>query len=149
MYRADGTTNKTRATPPLWLFGTYIAFPRYVQCMLLASDLHNDVCHGFYFVLIWHAGDGLSYTSWNYSSMTLSATAVGQCDNLTASVTVTNTGNLTGAEVAQLYVSIPSKAMRAVRPLWQLAGLIRRVRLLLRLALDAPSSFALASHREQ
>jgi hypothetical protein len=57
--------------------------------------------------------------------MTLSATAVGQCDNLTASVTLTNTGNLTGAEVAQLYVSIPSKAMRAVRPLWQLAGLIR------------------------
>lgn len=48
-------------------------------------------------------GFGLSYTTFTYSNLKVRATATGA----TASFTVTNTGARAGAEVAQLYVSMP------------------------------------------
>jgi beta-glucosidase len=49
-------------------------------------------------------GYGLSYTSFQYSHLTMPASvATGQ--NVTLSVEVTNTGNVSGDEVVQLYVS--------------------------------------------
>jgi beta-glucosidase len=51
-------------------------------------------------------GYGLSYTSFSYSDLKLSSpTFKGQ---LTATVTVTNTGQQPGKEVVQLYVSAPT-----------------------------------------
>eukprot|EP00052_Salpingoeca_macrocollata_P017874 m.146254 g.146254 ORF g.146254 m.146254 type:complete len:696 (-) comp20527_c1_seq1:51-2138(-) len=47
-------------------------------------------------------GHGLSYTTFEYSSITASASSV--------SVTVKNTGSVAGAEVPQLYISFPASA---------------------------------------
>ncbi len=49
-------------------------------------------------------GFGLAYTSYRYSNLTVSP------DGLTAKVTVANTGKRSGAEVAQIYASLPQAA---------------------------------------
>ena len=49
-------------------------------------------------------GYGLSYTSFNYSDIKLSSPAIKGSQSLTATVTVTNTGNYTGKETVQLYI---------------------------------------------
>jgi len=50
-------------------------------------------------------GYGLSYTTFEYSDVTLSSDKMGHnSGDLTASVTVTNTGKYDGAEVVQLYI---------------------------------------------
>ncbi len=49
-------------------------------------------------------GYGLSYTSFNYSAPVLSKTNISGNEGLTATVTVTNTGNYDGEEVVQLYL---------------------------------------------
>lgn len=49
-------------------------------------------------------GYGLSYTTFSYSNVTLSARNVSATDTITASVRVTNTGTRDGAEVVQMYV---------------------------------------------
>ncbi|MBQ1209806.1 MAG: glycoside hydrolase family 3 C-terminal domain-containing protein [Bacteroidales bacterium] len=64
-------------------------------------------------------GYGLSYTTFTYSEPSLSASEMKAGETITASVTVTNTGNREGEEVVQLYlrdmvgsVSRPLKMMR-------------------------------------
>jgi beta-glucosidase len=54
-------------------------------------------------------GFGLSYTTFAYADLKLSATEFGT--GLTATVSIKNTGRLPGREVAQLYVSAPGKSM--------------------------------------
>ena len=49
-------------------------------------------------------GYGLSYTTFEYSNVSLSATNVSATDTITASVSVRNNGTVEGAEVVQLYV---------------------------------------------
>lgn len=56
-------------------------------------------------------GYGLSYTSFSYSNLQLSATQLDPNETLTVSFDVTNTGDVAGAEVAQLYVSHRSGVM--------------------------------------
>jgi len=54
-------------------------------------------------------GYGLSYTTFTYTNLSVSsATVAGQPVDVT--VDITNTGNLTGEEVAQIYISSPSTA---------------------------------------
>ena len=53
----------------------------------------------------WEFGHGLSYTSFEYSDLSLSSESIGANDQLDISVTVKNTGDRAGAEVVQLYVS--------------------------------------------
>ena len=63
-------------------------------------------------------GYGLSYTTFSYSGLTLPKEAVKAGDPLTAEVTVTNTGNREGDEVAQLYLNfpkVPGAPLRALR----------------------------------
>jgi beta-glucosidase len=95
---------------------------------------------------LWLFGDGLSYTSFSYSTLNLSSTTITQCDSVTVTVVVTNVGQVSGDEVSQLYVTSPSKLMPnqrqgnpqqqpdvdpsqtnfdAKRPVWQLAGATR------------------------
>jgi len=49
-------------------------------------------------------GHGLSYTTFDYSSIALDSSRIAPADTLRASVTVTNTGDYAGEEVVQLYV---------------------------------------------
>ena len=49
-------------------------------------------------------GFGLSYTTFAYGKPTLSKATIGPAETLTVSVTVQNTGNADGEEVAQLYL---------------------------------------------
>ncbi|MEO9803920.1 MAG: beta-glucosidase BglX [Reichenbachiella sp.] len=49
-------------------------------------------------------GYGLSYTSFEYSDLSISTTEMGTSDRLTASVKVKNTGDKTGQETVQLYI---------------------------------------------
>ena len=59
-------------------------------------DVNNDPVYPF--------GFGLSYTSFSYSDIKLSAASLKGNQTLTASVAVTNTGNKNGKEVVQLYI---------------------------------------------
>jgi beta-glucosidase len=52
-------------------------------------------------------GYGLSYTSFDYSAVTLNKTAICGDDTLVAEVTVTNSGDRAGEEIVQLYLSDP------------------------------------------
>jgi beta-glucosidase len=52
-------------------------------------------------------GYGLSYTTFNYSNLTLPQTSVNAGDPVAADVTVTNTGKVAGDEVVQLYLKFP------------------------------------------
>ncbi len=63
-------------------------------------------------------GFGLSYTTWRYNNHGLAKTDLIASDVLEASVDVTNTGNLAGDEVVQLYVGARgSRVERAHREL--------------------------------
>lgn len=65
-------------------------------------------------------GYGLSYTSFEYSDLNLSSKEISDEEDLTVSVTVTNTGDCKGKEIVQLYVS--QKSPRLVRPPKELKG---------------------------
>jgi beta-glucosidase len=54
-------------------------------------------------------GYGLSYTNFTYSNLRLSASTFN--GKLTATATVTNTGNVAGKEVVQLYISAPTSKL--------------------------------------
>ncbi len=63
-------------------------------------------------------GYGLSYTSFDYSDITLSTSQMKMNGELTASVTVTNTGKISGEEVVQLYTrQLVGSITRPVREL--------------------------------
>lgn len=57
-------------------------------------------------------GYGLSYTSFAYSGLTVSSPQIGLHDAITVAFTITNTGDRTGAEVAQLYLQAPGKRLK-------------------------------------
>lgn len=71
-------------------------------------------------------GYGLSYTSFRYSDLRLSATKMGRQDTLGVRVTLTNTGNRAGTEIVQLYIH--DEVASVTRPVRQLAD-FRRVAL--------------------
>lgn len=60
------------------------------------SDVPNDPLYPF--------GFGLSYTTFQYSDITVDKTEVGMNEPLNVSVTITNTGKYKGTETAQLYI---------------------------------------------
>ncbi|KDQ59962.1 glycoside hydrolase family 3 protein [Jaapia argillacea MUCL 33604] len=54
-------------------------------------------------------GHGLSYTTFSYTDLKFTKPSLSKTDiNLTASVTITNTGSLPGSEIVQLYVTLPT-----------------------------------------
>ncbi|WP_062125673.1 glycoside hydrolase family 3 N-terminal domain-containing protein [Geofilum rubicundum] len=57
------------------------------------------------FAIQYAFGHGLSYTTFEYSNLSLSNTELGKDGKIDVSVTVTNTGELEGKEVVQLYTS--------------------------------------------
>jgi beta-xylosidase len=68
-------------------------------------------------------GHGLSYTTFGYSDLTLSADRMPTDGSVDVSCTVRNTGAVAGTEVAQLYLSDPVSSV--VRPVRWLAGFTR------------------------
>lgn len=68
-------------------------------------------------------GHGLSYTSFAYSDLTLSAELIGPGDLLEVRLSVTNTGARAGSEVVQLYIR--DLAARVQRPEQELKGFAR------------------------
>ena len=68
-------------------------------------------------------GYGLSYTTFNYSPMTLSSNSISASGSIQASVTVTNTGSREGAEVVQLYIR--DLVGSIARPVQELKGFER------------------------
>ncbi|MGB4448344.1 MAG: glycoside hydrolase family 3 N-terminal domain-containing protein [Cloacibacterium sp.] len=75
-------------------------------------DLDNDPAYPF--------GFGLSYTAFQYSDVNVSATQLKGNQTLTASVTLTNSGNYDGEEVVQLYIR--DLVGKVVRPVKELKG---------------------------
>ena len=63
-------------------------------------------------------GHGLSYTTFQYSDIKVSADNIKDTDTVTVSFKIKNTGNVDGAEVAQLYVNdVESTIYRPVKEL--------------------------------
>ncbi len=63
-------------------------------------------------------GFGLSYTSFEYTGLTLSKSKINQNDILTISINVKNTGSRAGQEVAQLYIrDLVASRVRPVKEL--------------------------------
>ena len=63
-------------------------------------------------------GFGLSYTTFEYSDIKLSADNIKDTDTLTVSFKIKNTGDVAGAEIAQLYVNdVESTIFRPVKEL--------------------------------
>ncbi|KAJ8094890.1 hypothetical protein PM082_010105 [Marasmius tenuissimus] len=54
---------------------------------------------------LWGFGHGLSYTTFNYTGLTLAPTSIGPADDFNVTVTVHNTGTVDGQEVVQVYVT--------------------------------------------
>ncbi|MGN7783732.1 beta-glucosidase BglX [Niabella sp. 22666] len=75
-------------------------------------DVSNDPLYPF--------GYGLSYSSFTYSDVQLSSTALKGNQTLKASVTLTNTGKYDGQEVVQLYIR--DVAGSVTRPMKELKG---------------------------
>lgn len=75
-------------------------------------DVSNEPLYPF--------GYGLSYTQFSYSDITLSKSNMTDNDEITASVTVTNTGSYKGKEVVQLYIR--DIVGSVTRPLKELKG---------------------------
>ncbi len=73
-------------------------------------DVSNDPLYPF--------GFGLSYTSFSYSDIKLSSASLRKGQKITASVSVSNTGNKDGKEVVQLYIrDIVGTSTRPVKEL--------------------------------
>jgi beta-glucosidase len=68
-------------------------------------------------------GHGLSYTSFEYSDLLISAEAIAPDGTMTVSATVRNTGEMPGDEVVQLYLS--DAYAQVTRPVRQLTGFQR------------------------
>ena len=89
-------------------------------------DVDNDPLYPF--------GYGLSYTTFGFSDVRLSADTMGMEGEVTATVTVTNTGTRRGSEVVQLYVrdlvgsiTRPVKELKGFEKLWLDPGESRTV----------------------
>ena len=78
-------------------------------------DVPNDPLFPF--------GYGLSYTTFEYSPLVLSSNTMTTGGNITATVTVTNTGAMAGTEVVQLYIR--DKVGSIARPVQELKGFER------------------------
>ncbi len=70
-------------------------------------------------------GYGLSYTTFDYSNFEISKKNITPNDKVTVSVDVTNTGEVDGDEVVQIYIKTPNSPRSLQRPIKRLKGFKR------------------------
>lgn len=90
-----------------------------------------DITKGFTYMYLrgkplFAFGHGLSYTTFKYSELQLSATKISSAGMLAAAIEVTNVGQRVGDEVVQLYIRDMECSVK--RPLKELRG-FQRIRL--------------------
>lgn len=86
-----------------------------------AEDVHQGYASNYIDcgnLPLYSFGHGLSYTTFEYSEMTLSADTMTESDTITVSVDVKNTGKFDGKETVQLYIR--DMVGSTVRPVQQL-----------------------------
>ncbi|MDQ5851542.1 MAG: glycoside hydrolase family 3 C-terminal domain-containing protein [Chloroflexota bacterium] len=115
------------------LFGDYNPAGRLVQTWPRSLDqlppmLDYDIRHGRTYMYmedepLYSFGHGLSYTTFAFTNLRLSADRLGPDQPLTIAVDVTNTGKRAGDEVVQLYVKHLTSALE--RPQQELKGFQR------------------------
>lgn len=117
-------SGKTSETYPLSYeenptYGNYPAGP-------VTSEHRESVYIGYRYYdtakkdVLFPFGYGLSYTTFEYSDLKVSASSIKDTDTLTVSFKVKNTGDVDGAEVAQVYVA--DKESTIFRPVKELKG---------------------------
>ena len=95
----------------------------------LPSIMEYDIMSGGttyqYFTgpVLWPFGHGLSYSSFEYSDLTINKTKAEESETLTISFKLKNTGSITAEEVPQMYAKISGSVFR--RPLKTLKGFSR------------------------
>lgn len=102
-----------------------ITFPMSVS-QLPAFDDYSMANRGYRYMQgdpLFPFGFGLSYTTFEYSNLTLSKQKVGAKDSLIAEVMVTNTGKVAAEEVTQLYIT--HEQTKLVAPNYALKGFKR------------------------
>ncbi|MDB5158893.1 MAG: beta-glucosidase-like glycosyl hydrolase [Mucilaginibacter sp.] len=100
----------------------------YASAEQVPSQDEYDVTKGFTYMYIngkplFPFGHGLSYTTFNYSNLKLSAKQIKASDAITVSVDVKNTGKMAGDEVVQLYIHDVAPSLK--RPTEELRGFER------------------------
>ncbi|HKD09194.1 MAG TPA: glycoside hydrolase family 3 C-terminal domain-containing protein [Bryobacteraceae bacterium] len=115
------------------LFGEYNPAGRLVQTWPRSLDqlpdmMDYDIRHGRTYMYfkgepLYPFGYGLSYTTFQYSNVKLSAARLAQGGTVTVSVDVKNTGGRAGDEVVQMYIQHPRS--NVPRPLRELKGFER------------------------
>ena len=79
-----------------------------------ASDRYTNSYRDIENKPLYPFGYGLSYTTYDYSDITLSSNEMSRDGSIEATVTVTNSGEVAGREVVQLYIG--NKICSVVRP---------------------------------
>jgi len=115
------------------LFGDYnpagrMPYTVYASERSLPPMTEYDISKGFTYMYLndkpaFAFGRGLSYTSFEYSNLTISSAHVGSDGSVSVNVDVKNTGDRAGGEVVQLYVHNNDKG--ATQPRQQLQGFER------------------------
>ena len=126
------------------LFGDYnpggrlpISFPKSVGQLPIYYNQKPSAIHRYVSESenpLFTFGDGLSYTTFEYSNLKLSADKISIKDNITVNVDVKNTGNYDGDEVVQLYindvyssVTTPMKTLKGFKRLFIKKGETKQV----------------------
>ncbi|TDL14551.1 glycoside hydrolase [Rickenella mellea] len=104
-------------------FYNYLKGSRPIDAGMVLDD--GTLKFGHQYVLnspvpLWSFGHGLSYTTFNYTNLKLSKSTIGTKDNVDVSVTVHNTGKVSGKEVVQVYVT--DLVSSTVTPVQSLVG---------------------------
>ncbi len=84
---------------------------------------HNRTYMYFNRIPLYPFGYGLSYTAFSYHNLTLSSNSLSPGQSITLSADITNTGEVAGDEIVQLYVHVNSSSVK--RPVKELRGFSR------------------------
>ncbi len=78
-------------------------------------------------VPLYYFGYGLSYTTYEYTNISVSSAAISESDTITVSVDVENTGSVAGEEIVQLYIGYDNTSVAdgIGRPVKELKGFKR------------------------
>jgi len=82
-----------------------ISYPRYPHSLMTYDHKNSETVDGKDYDAQWPFGFGLSYTEFAYHDLTIDKTEYSPGEDIQVSVKVTNTGDVAGKEVVQLYVS--------------------------------------------